>query len=168
MLKRILFGGAAIRDVWANVGLLVLRAPIGLMLAFGHGMGKLPAEGRAKMEGFLTSLNIPAPGVAAFMAMFAEFFGGLLLALGLMTRFAAFLISFTMLVAIATAHRADPLFMQGGGGGSKEPALLYMLPALLFLFTGSGRYGVDALLRGRDELPLSGGFPLDRSESTAR
>jgi putative oxidoreductase len=150
MLKRILFGGTPIPGIAANVGLLILRASIGLMLAFGHGMGKMTAEGRAGMEGFLTKLNVPAPGAAAFMAMFAEFFGGLMLAMGLLTRVGAALITFTMLVAVMTAHRNDPFFMHPGPGGAKEPALLYMLPALAFLLIGSGRYGVDALLRGRD------------------
>jgi putative oxidoreductase len=156
MLKQFLFGGPGGASRLADVGLLILRASIGLMLAFGHGMGKLSPAAREQMTGFLQSKGIPAPGAAAFAAMFAEFFGGLLLALGLLTRPAAFLIAFTMLVAVTTAHLHDPLFMHPGPGGAKEPALLYMLPALLFLFTGSGRYGMDALARRRSGVELAG------------
>jgi putative oxidoreductase len=119
------------------------------MLAFGHGMGKLSTQAREGFAVALAKMNVPLPEVAAFAAMFAEFFGALLLALGLFTRPAAFLISFTMLVAVTTAHRTDPLFMGPGVSAAKEPALLYMLPALMFLFTGAGRYGVDELLRPR-------------------
>ena len=36
-----------------------------------------------------------------------------------------------------------------GPGFSKEPAILFLLPALALLFTGSGRYGIDYFLRGR-------------------
>jgi hypothetical protein len=73
-----------------------------------------------------------------------------------------------MLVAAFTAHRADPLFLKDAvttttertdasgqtvrverRGGTKEPALLYFIPALLFLGTGAGRYGIDPLIRGR-------------------
>ena len=104
MLKQLLFGGAGGGSKVADVGLLILRASIGLMLAFGHGMGKLSPAAREQMAGFLQTKGIPAPGAAAFAAMFAEFFGGLLLALGLLTRPAAFLIAFTMLVAVVTAH----------------------------------------------------------------
>ena len=158
MFKQFLFGGPGCSSRFADVGLLILRASIGLMLAFGHGMGKLSPAARDQMAGFLQSKGIPAPGAAAFAAMFAEFFGGLLLALGLLTRPAAFLITFTMLVAVSTAHLHDPLFMHPGPGGAKEPALLYLLPALMFLFTGAGRYGLDALIGRKassDSLPLS-------------
>jgi putative oxidoreductase len=154
MLKQFLFGGAGGGNKLADAGLFILRVSIGLMLAFGHGMGKLSPSARGQMAGFLESKGIPAPHVAAFAAMFAEFFGGLLLALGLLTRPAAFLIAFTMLVAVTTAHLHDPLFLHPGPGGAKEPALLYMLPALLFLFTGAGRYGLDGLI-GRKASPLS-------------
>ena len=159
MLKKLLFGGAGGGNQIADVGLLILRLGIGLMLAFGHGMGKIPASAREGFAGALSKMGVPMPGVSAFMAMFAEFFGGLLLAVGLLTRPAAFLIAFTMLVAVSTAHASDPLFMTGKGG-AKEPALLYMLPALLFLFTGAGRYGLDALIGGREPFPPPSGFPI--------
>ena len=80
------------------------------------------------------------------MAAIAEFVGGLLLAAGLLTRPAATLIGVTMLVAVTTAHRSDPFF---GGGKSKEMALLYLTFALIFLFTGPGRFSVDRLIARR-------------------
>ena len=148
MLKHVLFGGPGGGSKLADLGLLLGRAGTGLFLAFGHGIGKLPPEGTQKFAGALAKMDIPAPTLAAWMALFAEFGGGILLALGLLTRPAALLIVITMAVAALTAHASDPLFLQNSPNGrAKELALLYLMPALMFLFTGAGRYGVDAVLR---------------------
>ena len=42
MTKRFLFGGAFIESIPANVGLAILRVFVGLSMALGHGLGKLP------------------------------------------------------------------------------------------------------------------------------
>jgi putative oxidoreductase len=161
MLKHILFGGAGGGSRVADIGLMVCRVCTGLFLALGHGCYKLPPEGVTKFAGALEKMSVPAPTVAAWAAMFAEFFCGILLAIGLFTRPTAALIAITMLTAIGTAHRHDPLFMQASANGhAKEFALLYMIPAILFLCTGAGRYGLDALIRPR--VSDSGGFPLER------
>lgn len=157
MLKTLLFGGPGTGSKHADIGLLLFRAATGLMLAFGHGWGKLPPDGIKKFAGYLASLDVPAPAASAWAAMLAELAGGLLLALGLFTRPAAGLIAVTMLVAVSTAHWSDPIFSRGGP--SKELALLYGSAAVLLCFTGSGRYGVDPLLRARRG---GRGFPVER------
>lgn len=171
ILTNVLFGGTGGASRLADLGLLILRVGTGFMLAFGHGIGKLPADARAGFAGALGKMGVPAPGAAAFAAMFAEFFCALLLAIGLFTRPAAALIAFTMLVAVMTAHRTDPTFMMKAQvnrseqvdpsgnkviveakGGTKEPALLYLLPAVLFVFTGPGRFSVDSLIRPKKQV----------------
>jgi uncharacterized membrane protein YphA (DoxX/SURF4 family) len=57
-----------------------------------------------------------------------------------------------MLTALTQVHLHDPTFMSGPGA-AKEPALLYLLPAVALLFTGSGRFGIDAVLRRRGAEP---------------
>ena len=153
-LRDILFGGAGAGSWFGDIGLLILRLT-GLMLAVGHGLGKFPPSDM--MVGGVKQLGFPIPVVFAWLAAIAELFGGLLLALGLLTRPAAFLIICTMLTAALRVHWNDPFFMTGTGG-SKEPALLFLLPALALLFTGAGRYGIDPYLRGRREEPQ--GFPV--------
>jgi putative oxidoreductase len=173
MLKRLLFGGPGGATPLADAGLLLCRGIVGLLIAFGHGLGKI--QNPSGMAGHLQSMGFPAPTLASWLAAIGEFFGGLLLALGLLTRPAAFLVASTMSVAALTAHWSDPVFMMDAKtvrtqkvengqtvivesrGGSKEMALLYLAPALMFLLTGSGRYGVDALFRGKDDerLPLA-------------
>lgn len=135
----ILFGGADTSGILPNISLLVGRCVVGLSLAFAHGIGKIPPSERfvARVE----SLGFPVPEVFAFAAGISEFFGGLLLAVGLLTRPSAFFIFLTMLVVVFVRHANDPF------GGSKELGTLYAGAAFLFLVLGSGRFGLDALLR---------------------
>ena len=53
---------------------------------------------------------------------------------------AAFLVGCTMFTAAFIRHASDNF-------KTREPALLFLAIAVLFVLTGSGRYGVDALLR---------------------
>ncbi len=138
MIKQFLFGGAVIESIPANVGLAILRVFAGLSMALGHGLGKLPPS-----EGFVTTtgdMGFPFPEFFAWVAAFSEFGGGLLLALGLLTRPGAFLICSTMLVAGFLQHAADPF-------STKEMAFLYLAITGMFVFVGSGKYGVDILAR---------------------
>lgn len=139
MLKKILFGGAECSRL-ADVGLLIVRVYMGLAFVLVHGLAKL-TNPQAFIDG-TAALGLPAPKFFGWMAIFAEFGGGLLLALGLATRPAAFLIASTMAVAGFMAHAHDPFQV-------KELAFTYLALAILFMFTGSGRYGVDALVRGK-------------------
>ena len=129
-IKKYLFGA----DSDANVGLLILRVFIGGAL-LTHGWGKM-FGGLEQFSGFVASLGVPAPQVMAFLAAFAESFGAILLAIGLLTRPAAFLIVATMAVAICGAHKGQPFSVQ-------EAAWLYLVPALFFLLMGAGRWSAD-------------------------
>ncbi len=142
ILKRILFGGQGAISPLGDVGLLILRVGFGCIMAFSHGLGKVPPP-----DGFVggvASLGFPAPGLFAWAAGLAEFVGGLLLALGLWTRPAATFLLTTMLVAVFIRHGADPFARQ-------ELGLLYGLFSLCVMLTGSGRFGLDALARKKFE-----------------
>ena len=122
------------------LGLLVLRLGIGLPLALAHGLGKLPPS-----DGFVEAtagLGFPLPVVFAWAAALAEFAGGLLLALGLLTRPAAAFVLVTMAVAFFGAHGGDPF-------GDREMALLYGVGAVVLGLLGAGRFSLDALLARR-------------------
>ena len=132
-LKKHLIGA----DADSNVGLLILRVFIGGAL-LTHGWGKMFGG----LEGFaqgLAGMGIPVPQVMAFLAAFAESFGAILLAIGLLTRPAAFLIVVNMSVAICVAHKGAAFSVQ-------EAAWLYLVPALFFLLKGAGRWSLDALV----------------------
>ena len=140
MLKQLLFGGPGAGSKQADAGLALLRVYTGLAMALTHGLAKLRDPDKI-IEG-TRGMGFPAPMLFGWMAILAEFGGGLLLAIGLATRPGAFLIASTMSVAALIAHRGDPF-------AKKELAVTYLMIAALFLFTGSGRYGVDPLLRQR-------------------
>lgn len=139
-IKELLIGGTKIQTTSANFGLLVLRVYTGLVLASQHGIGKIPPQ--EKFIQGVGELGFPLPQFFAWAAGCAEFFGGILLAVGLLTRPAAFFILITMATAVFGRHAADPFNV-------KELAAVYGIIAITFLFAGSGRYGIDKLFQDR-------------------
>lgn len=137
-LKNWFIGGANINAIPPNVGLALLRIFTGLSLALAHGINKLPPS-----DGFIETvgkLGFVMPDLFAWLSGCAEFFGGLLLVIGFLTRPAALFITINLSVAAFLRHAADPF-------SSKERALLYLAIAILLLISGSGKYGIDSLFR---------------------
>src|ERR1035437_6793717 len=94
-----------------------LRLVLGVVF-FVHGsqkmLGWFGGYGFKGTMGFFTQMmHIPAP--FAFLAIAAEFFGGLGLIFGLLTRVAAFGIFSNMVVAVAMVHHQFGLFMNWTG-----------------------------------------------------
>lgn len=140
ILRKLLFGGAAVETPLANLGLLILRVYTGLVLASQHGIHKFPPS--EKFVQGINEIGFPIPELFAWAAGCAEFLGGILLAIGLFTRPAALFILITMLTAVLGRHVGDPF-------SDKELALTYGLISLSFLLLGSGRYGVDTIFQNR-------------------
>jgi len=140
-LQAHLFGGVNLEGRLANASYLLLRGVTGLLLAFNHGLNKLPPSEKF-IEG-VGNMGFSMPHMFAWAASISEFAGGLLLALGLLTRPSSFLIFVTMSVAVFIRHASDPL------SGSRELALVYACLAVMFMGMGSGRFGIDAVLRRR-------------------
>ncbi len=122
----------------ATVGLLLV--PHGAQKLFGlFGGGGLAATG----EGFAGMGFEPGIFWATVVALL-EFFGGLMLAVGLLTRPVAAAVVVFMAVAI-TVHWSAWFWNQGG----LEMPLLWGMAALFFAIHGGGRYSVDAAI-GRE------------------
>ncbi len=122
-----------------DLGLLVLRVGTGLMLAFAHGLGKIPPS--LDFVESTAGMGFPLPGLFAWAASLSEFAGGLLIAAGLLTRPAAFFVGSTMAVAF--------LFVHGGaltGEGNGELAFVYLIVAITLMITGAGRYYLDQVI----------------------
>jgi putative oxidoreductase len=125
---------------------LSLRTPVGLIL-MAHGAQKLFAMfGGYGLEGtgqWMESIGL-APGyLMALMAGSAEFFGGLFILLGLLTRASSLVVAITMVVAILSVHINNGLFMSGNG---YEYALTLLAVSVSLMFSGAGRFSVDALI----------------------
>jgi putative oxidoreductase len=130
----------------AGFSTLALRIPIGIIF-MAHGSQKLFSWfGGYGLEGtgqFFESIGL-APGVAmAFLAGSAEFFGGLFILLGLLTRPAALALAFTMVIAIVSVHLPNGLFMADGG---YEFGLALLAACVSLMLSGSGKLSLDAWL----------------------
>lgn len=132
----------------AGIGGLVLRVPVGMVLA-AHGAQKLfgwfGGGGLEGTAGWMESVGF-APGfLMALLAGSAEFFGGILLSLGLLTRPAALVAAFTMMMAM-TVHVGNGLFVSNNG---YEFALTLLAASLALVFLGAGSLSVDRRLAAR-------------------
>ena len=129
----------------------ILRLALGVIF-FAHGaqkmLGWFGGYGFTGTMGFFTGmLHIPTP--FAVLAIVAEFFGGLGLVFGLLTRVAAFGIFCNMIVAVALVHGRFGFFMNWTGAQKGEgfEYHLILLAALAFLMIrGAGAASVDRLL----------------------
>ena len=133
----------------AGLAALILRAPIGLILA-AHGSQKLFAWfGGYGLEGpgqWMASIGITPGYLMALLAGSAEFFGGLALLLGLLTRPAALISAFTMLVAIFSVHIDNGLFMANNG---YEYALTLFVVLIALTLQGGGRFSIDNFIANK-------------------
>jgi putative oxidoreductase len=128
--------------------LTLIRLVLGSVM-FAHGaqkmLGWFGGYGFKGTMGFFTqTMHIPAP--FAFLAIAAEFFGGLGLIVGLLTRVAAFGITVNMLVAIFTVHIANGFFMNWTGqqkGEGFEYHLLVLAMTTALMIRGAGALSID-------------------------
>jgi putative oxidoreductase len=103
-IKRAIDRLRAIGDKASFIGPTLARLTVGIVF-IGTGWGKLHTL--PDVTEFFASLHIPAPAFQARLAAGTEFFGGVLVLVGLGTRLASLPLAFTMMVAIATAKRGD-------------------------------------------------------------
>jgi len=129
----------------------ILRLVLGVVF-FAHGaqkmLGWFGGYGfSGTMDYFTKVMHIPAP--LAFLAIAAEFFGGVGLIVGFLTRVAAFGIAMNMLVAIATVHHNFGFFINWTGaqkGEGFEYHLLVLAMAAFLMIKGAGAFSLDRVL----------------------
>ena len=131
--------------------LTLLRLALGIVF-FAHGaqkvLGWFGGYGFSATMGFFTNMmHIPAP--FAFLAICAEFLGGIGLIVGAMGRIAAFGIACNMIVAIVMVHSHVGFFMNWTGqqkGEGFEYHLLVLAITVALMARGSGAFSVDRAL----------------------
>ena len=131
-------------EIWSSLGLLTLRVGAGSLILFGHGWKKLTNFSELTRV-FPDPLGIGSDWSLA-LAVFAEVFCALGIIFGAMTRLATIPLIATMLVAALLVHSDD-------SWAKTELAMIYLIPFLTIVFTGPGKFSVDAaygpLLRRR-------------------
>ena len=125
-----------------SLALLVIRLGVGISMLVFHGYGKITGgpEFWAQIGGGMQNLGIGfAPTFWGFMAAFAEFFGSILLILGVLFRPAAAILAFTMFVAASHHLNLPPENPASGWKGAAHAIELFAVYVGLLL-AGPGRY----------------------------
>ena len=133
-----------------DVALTILRVVLGTVF-FAHGaqkmLGWFGGFGFHGTMGFFTNMGMPA--TLAFLIICTEFFGGLGLIVGLLTRIASFGIACLMIGAIFMVHLPNGFFMNWMGnqkGEGFEYHLLVLAMAAALLLRGAGAFSLDRSL----------------------
>lgn len=133
-----------------GVAPLVLRVALGAIFVY-HGYDKVFNMGVPAVSGFLDSIGIPLPGLMAYVLAYGELAAGALLILGLFTHWAAKYAAVVGVVALFVVHLPNGFSIANGG---YEFIMLILAAAISVMFTGAGKYSVDAMWRKRETLPM--------------
>lgn len=131
----------------AGLDTLPLRVGAGIIFA-AHGAQKLfgwfGGYGLEGTAGWMTSIGLEPGLPMAVLAGGAEFFGGLLLIIGLFVRPVALMLAITMVVAIVTVHLEHGLFLSNNG---YEFGLALLVISAALAVRGAGSLSIDRLLQ---------------------
>jgi putative oxidoreductase len=125
------------------LGPTLARLTVGLVF-IGTGWGKLHTL--PDVTAYFASLHIPAPGLNARVAASTEFFGGILVLVGLATRLAALPMAFTMVIALVTAKAPDTHGLTDLVGFEEWS---YLVLFLWLVVAGAGPLSLDRLVAPR-------------------
>lgn len=145
---------------WQGWGIAVLRLVTGIVF-FAHGWKKFFVDGVGGFTAYLGQLGIPAPGFFGPVVASVELLGGLLLIVGLFTRWAAIPLAITMLVAAVTVHAKNGFFLPAG---FEYTLVLFATTTGLFL-EGPGAFSADNLLAARAKRTPAAGEPTPAQAS---
>jgi putative oxidoreductase len=124
-----------------SIGLAVLRVAVAAVF-INHGRAKLFVYGFTGVTGAFTQMGVPLPGIMGPAIGLLEFFGGIALLLGFLTRPLAVAFVCDMLGAIL-------LVQMKRGFSAFELEFLLLGSSLALAFAGAGRFSIDAMLAGR-------------------
>jgi len=127
-----------------DIGLAFLRVVVGAIFV-AHGGQKLFVFGFDGVAGAFGQMGIPMAGIIGPFVALVEFFGGLALVTGLLTRIASLGLLSTMVVAILKVHLPNGFFAPTG---IEFPLSLLGSTAMIAL-TGAGSLSLDGIIARR-------------------
>ena len=129
-----------------EIGLAIVRVLTGVIF-LAHGAQKLFVYGFDGVSGAFGQMGIPMAGVVGPLVALLEFFGGLALIAGFLTRPVALGLAFNMLGAIAFVHAKAGFFLPNGS----EFVLILLGATTALTLAGAGAFSLDALISRRHE-----------------
>ena len=124
-----------------GLGIAILRIVTGIVFT-AHGYQKLFVFGMAGVQGAFTKMGAPLPTITGPLIACLEFFGGIALAIGFLTRLVAFGLACDMLGAILIVHVANGFFLPKG----YEFVLMLLAASLALAFGGPGALSIDSVI----------------------
>ncbi|MFS1524820.1 DoxX family protein [Microbulbifer sp. 2304DJ12-6] len=150
LIKRLLVGDRS----WEWLPILVARVSLGLFFSVS-GYNKLfMPERHADLINLMSEIGMPFPEFMALFLAGVEFFGGLLLIVGLLSTLVAIALTIAMIVAIATVE-VEHVIPKGIGPLDWMswflylPQVLYIILFLWLMATGPGRYSLDYIIANK-------------------
>ena len=133
-----------------DLGLLLIRVMIGVLMAF-YGYTKLTHFNEMAASDFWAK-NISFLGMSGSvplaLTVFAELFCSVLLILGLFSRFSLLVLAFCMAYIFLVVFPME-ILSKGQNGYEFNSAFTYCIIYIGLLFTGVGKYSLDAKLFGK-------------------
>jgi putative oxidoreductase len=140
-----------------DVSLLLLRLVLGIVFVYHGGQKLFGWFGGPGMHGFASHMPAHLPLAVAYLVAIGEFFGGLGVLVGLLTRVAAIGPIASMAGAVALVHMKNGFSMQHQG---IEFPLTLLVVAIAIALMGPGRYSLDATRQRARGFRLGRGVPL--------
>lgn len=139
------------RESTADLALLLVRLGVGAMMVYA-GAGKLFGfDGGPGHEGFVSYMRSSGvPEWAAWCAIISEFFGGLGLVFGFLTRIAAASLVATM--GFATWTKIQPILANAPDAGKFSDVMgpgIYLILSIALLLAGAGQFSLDQMVFGK-------------------
>lgn len=121
-----------------DFGKFLLRLAVGVLMLF-HGLHKLFA-GIDGISGMLIAKGLP--GFIAYGVLVGEVIAPCLIILGILTRPAALVLAFTMIVAWLMVGMNETWALDKTGAWAIESLVYFFIGALAVAFLGAGRFSV--------------------------
>lgn len=141
-----LLGSPSARHV--SLGIAILRIAVGCIFA-AHGYMKLFVWGIGGTTTAFAGMGVPVPGLTAPLVGVLEFFGGIALIVGFLTRLVALGTAIDMLVAVLLVRIKGGFFAPNGA----EFEILLVAASLALVFTGAGALSIDEARASRRSTP---------------